>query len=587
MANEPFAVGIDLGTSTSEICIYRNGEPMMIPDPGSRTKSPVIPSLVAMNRRGELVVGEDARPYVDLPGRGVREVKRLMGTGELVTLGDRDCRPEEISALILRRLKENVEEAVGQPVLDVVLSVPANFPDAARQATMEAGRLAGLNILRLINEPTAAAMAFGHRHIKTEGQLVVFDFGGGTLDITVLEMVAGVLDVKSSFGNTRLGGKDFDDVMVNLILRKFQEEHRVMLQQERARQTLKAPAELAKIALSNSSSYLVVVPNFTVRDGIPIDLEVEVAREEYNHACAHLLEAARSCVRQALSAKQIQPEMIDRVLLVGGTTYIPAVRQLVAEMFDREPRSEVNPDLAVAMGASVQAAIIKELIDPGEGDLIVTDVSPFGLGIDVVSNVGGQMMLLYEPLILPNTTIPFTVRRSYRLLSGSQGEAEINLYQDHTGKARLPEEAIFTGIRGSITNIPPSQTGEPHQVEIEFSYDTNGMAKLTARIPATGQKIEIHYQPSAQRLSDEEKEEAFQNVRDMWKQSLRAKEYDTLIVKAERLMSSIPDEEKQQQLTLAVSDLKMALVSNDDEEISRAGDRLVDLLFEIEDILGR
>jgi molecular chaperone DnaK len=587
MANEPFAVGIDLGTSTSEICVYRNNEPMMVPDPGARTKSPIVPSLVAVNRRGELVVGEDARPYVDLPGRGVREVKRLMGTGELVTLGDRDCRPEEISALILRRLKENAEEAVGQPILDVVLSVPANFPDAARQATLEAGRLAGLNILRLINEPTAAAMAFGHRHIEVEGQLVVFDFGGGTLDITVLEMIAGVLDVKSSFGNTRLGGKDFDDVMVNLILRKFQEEHRVHLQQERCRQTLKAPAELAKIALSNSSSYLVVVPNFTVRDGIPIDLEVEVTREEYNHACAHLLEAARACVRQALNAKQLLPEMIDKVLLVGGTTYIPAVRQLVAEMFSREPRSEVNPDLAVAMGASVQAAIIKELIDPGQGDLIVTDVSPFGLGIDVVSNVGGQMMLLYEPLILPNTTIPFTVKRSYRLLSGSQGEAEISLYQDHTGKARLPEEAIFTGIKGSITDIPPSPNGEPHEVEIEFSYDTNGLAKLTAKIHATGQKIEFHYQPSAQRLSDEEKEEAFQNVRDLWKQSARAKEYDTLITKADRLMGSVPDVDKRQQLTLAVSDLKMALVSNNDTDISRAGDKLVDLLFEIEDILGR
>lgn len=583
MGNPGFAIGIDLGTSTSELSVFRNEEPHVVPDPLSPTKSAIIPSLVAVNRRGELVVGEEARSYVDLEGQGVREVKRLMGSGRRVRLGDREYHPEEISSLILRYLKETAEQSLGITIRDVVLSVPANFPDAARQATMEAGRLAGLNVVRLINEPTAAALAFGVRNIDVEEQLVVFDFGGGTLDITVLEMVAGVLDVKASFGDTQLGGKDFDEAMIELILAKFGTAQRGIAVTDRHRAALKRPAEAAKIALSKYASHSVRVANFAVAGGIPLDLEVEITREEFERAIVPLLDRARACVKRALDAKQVRPEAVDRVLLVGGTTYIPAVRQLVAGLFGREPKAEVNPDLAVALGASIQAAIINDLIDPETG-VILTDVAPMGFGIDIISEVGGQWMVLYDPLIQPNTTIPYSVKRSYQLMSDSQKQAEIRLFQDYSGRAKRPEDAIDTGISATIRDIPPSSTGQPHSVEVEFSYDSNGMIQLYAHIPGTGQGVSLHHHPSPLRLSDEEKDLAFQNVKDLWKSSTQAKQYDHLIGKAERVAETVAPE-RRADLTAAISEMKMALVSEDKKQIGKAADRLVDLLFELEDIV--
>ncbi|MCS6951030.1 MAG: Hsp70 family protein, partial [bacterium] len=240
------AFGIDLGTSTSEIAVYVDGQPKVIPQITSKTRSPILPSLVAVNRRGELVVGEDARPYVDIPSMGVREVKRLMGTSETVRIGTYELRPEEVSSLILRQLKSSAEQFLSTEVREVVLSVPANFSDAAKQATLNAGKLAGLNVIRLINEPTAAALAFGIENLDIEAQLVIFDFGGGTLDITVLEMVNGVLDVKCSYGDPHLGGKDFDDAVKELLLAKFRREHPHASLDQRSMGQLKTLAEETK-----------------------------------------------------------------------------------------------------------------------------------------------------------------------------------------------------------------------------------------------------------------------------------------------------------------------------------------------------
>lgn len=300
-----YAIGIDLGTSTSEICVYRHSESFAIPDP--KTKLAIIPSIVAINKKGELLVGEDARSWVDVSGRGIREVKRKMGTGESVRLLDKEYRPEEISALILRKLKENAEEALGTMIREVVLSVPANFPDAARQATLNAGELAGLKITRLINEPTAAALAFGIQNINVEEQLVVFDFGGGTLDITVLEMIAGVLDVKCSFGNPQLGGKDFDETMMALLKQKFYAENPGAEISDKAYGALKEAAEKTKKILSDSLSHCVRIPYFAVCNGESVDLEVKVTRHEFEMAIAPLLDQARQCVRQALNAKKLRP----------------------------------------------------------------------------------------------------------------------------------------------------------------------------------------------------------------------------------------------------------------------------------------
>ncbi|MHC5718859.1 MAG: Hsp70 family protein, partial [Nostoc sp.] len=312
-------------------------------------------------------------------------------------------------------------------------------------------------------------------------QLVVFDFGGGTLDISVLEMFEGVLEVKCSFGDPLLGGKDFYEVMISLLLKKFEAQHPGVSASEKGLQELKETAEKAKKILSVEKSCDVHIAYFGER----IDLDVEITRTEFEKAIAPLLELARVCIREALNKKKIRPSAIDRVLLVGGTTYIPAVRNLVAEMFGKEPKLDVNPDLAVGIGACIQAALAKGLINDESG-IILTDVAPFGLGIDVVSIIGGQVMLTYEALIQPNTTIPYSVKKTYTLLHAEQQEVEVRLYQDKTGKAKLPIDAIDTELTGNITDIPPAPNGNPYPMEIEFSYDINGIAKVTASIPAIG-----------------------------------------------------------------------------------------------------
>jgi molecular chaperone DnaK len=575
--NENYAIGIDLGTSTSEICIYRNDEPFPIGDPNWR--SPIVPSLVAIDRKGKLLVGEDARGLVDVSGQGIREVKRKMGTGETIKLLDREYRPEEISALILRKLKENAEEALGINIQEVVLSVPANFPDAARQATLNAGELAGLKIIRLINEPTAAALAFGIKNIEVEEQLVIFDFGGGTLDITVLEMVSGVLDVKCSFGNPQLGGKDFDEATIKLLLQKLESDRPGVEISDIAYRALKEVAEKTKKALSVESFHRVRVPYFATCNGQSIDLDVEITRSEFEMAIAPLLEQARECIRQALAAKQLRPSAIDRILLVGGTTYIPAVRQLVTEMFGKEPQADVNPDLAVGIGAAIQAALAQGLINEESG-VILTDVAPFGLGIDIVTRIGGQYILTYEPLIQPNTTIPYTTKKTYRLLHAEQEQVEIRLYQDNTGKAKLPSETIFTGITGEITNIPPAADGNPYPIEVEFSYDINGIARLKAAISGTNKSVEITYDRSPQRMDVQDKFNATERIKDLWKQNAKSKQYEAVINKAERFLAQIPPQEREPLSQIAI-DLKVALATDNVEQIEKWGNLLVDTMFEM------
>src|SRR5579883_443453 len=574
-----YAIGIDLGTSTSEICVYRNNKSFTIPDP--KTKQTIIPSIVAINRKGELLVGEDARSWVDVSGRGIREVKRKMGTGEIVRLLDKEYRPEEISALILRKLKENAEEALGTSIREVVLSVPANFPDAARQATLNAGELAGLKIIRLINEPTAAALAFGIQNIDVEEQLVVFDFGGGTLDITVLEMIAGVLDVKCSFGNSQLGGKDFDEIMMALLKGKFQAGNPDAEISLKAYGALKEAAEKTKKILSDSFSHCVRIPYFAISHGESVDLEVEVTRLEFEEAIAPLLDRARLCVRQALNAKKLRPSAINRILLVGGTTYIPAVRQLVQEMFAKDGKTpDVGCDLAVGVGASIQSAIIQGLISNDSG-IILTDVAPFGLGIEVVSEIGRKYMLTYEPLIQPNTTIPYSTNKTYSLLRADQKRVEVRLYQDNTGKAKLANDAIDTGITAEITGIPPAPNGSPYPVKVEFSYDVNGIAKLKATIPNINRSVELEYAQSSIRMDSQDIADASFRLKELWKQNAKAKEYEGLINKAERFMANIPPQERSP-LSDIVMDLKKALMNDNIQQVQIAGDHLVDFLFDLE-----
>jgi molecular chaperone DnaK len=574
------AIGIDFGTSTSEICVFRPAGSLVVPDPASPTHSPIVPSLVALDDQGQLVVGEEARPWVDLPGRGVREVKRLMGSGQMVKLGQREYRPEEIAAVILRKLKQNAEILLGEPIEEVVLSVPANFAEAARNATFQAGNLAGLKITRLINEPTAAALAFGVKHIDLEEQVIVFDFGGGTLDITVLEMVFGVLDVKCSFGDPQLGGKDFDEALRDLIVKKFQRQCPDVAIPPKSAGFLKPAAEAAKVALSTAENYRVEIPSFVVHAGEPIDLDVDVTRQEYEAACQPLLERAAACLGQALKAKKIRPEVIDRVVLVGGTTYMPCVRRLVEDLLGQKPQADVNPDLAVAMGAAVEAALVSGVLDSERG-LILTDVAPFGMGIQVVSEVGGILTPVYEPLIVPNTTIPYSTRREYSLLTTEQEAVIVHLYQDHKGSALRPEDAVDTGICARISNIPPSPTGQPRSIVINFSYNLDGLAKLSAVIPSTGQSVRLEYVPSQMRLDAEGLEASQQRVEELWEKSPAAKRYQGLIRRAEAMLGRLSGA-PQQCLKQSLQQLKDALTRDDQPAIGRAAAQLTDVMFDLE-----
>ncbi len=571
------AIGIDLGTSTSEIAVYRN-EPVVLPDP--TWKTPIVPSLVAVDSKGRLQVGETARSNVDIPGRGAREIKRKMGTGETVQLMNNSYRPEEISAMILRKLKENAEEALNTAVTEVVLSVPANFADAARNATMTAAELAGLKVLRAINEPTAAALAFGIKHINAEEQLVVFDFGGGTLDISVCEMLDGILDVKCSYGDPRLGGKDIDEAIARYLLEQFQRQYPRAKSSERQINELKSYSEKTKRALSTQTTYSDVLLNFAQQNGEPIDLELELSRAEMERIIAPILERARDCIRLALNAKKLRPSSIDRVLLVGGTTYIPAVRKLVAEMFNKDPKADVEPDLAVAMGACITAAQATGVISEEDG-IILTDVCPFSLGVDPISLVGGQLVVIYEPLIERNQHVPFSCKKEYHLLHTQQEIVEIHLYQDNLGTAKIPADATDTGLVARIEGIPPASDGQPHPVEVDFSYDINGLVTLKARIPAINREVTLKHMPNVARMDSEQKQQAITRLQDLWRRSARASQYEGIIGKAERLMDETSVEKNVNLLGL-LTELKEALANDDTAAIKTCGDQLVDMMFEIE-----
>lgn len=593
------AIGIDLGTSTSEVCVYQSGSLALIPDPSS--KSPIIPSLVAVNPKGHLLIGEEARSFVDRPGFGVREAKRKMGTDEIFSLGSIKMRPEEVSATILRKIKSNAETFLNQKISRVVLSVPANFNDAARNATKNAAELAGLEVLQLISEPTAAALAFGISNLDLEARILVFDFGGGTLDISVLEMIEGVLDVTATHGDPMLGGKDFDEAIAQHILNKFRVLHPNAEFGNRERLDLKEVAETAKKALSTSNNHFVERRNFAkASNGELLDLELEITRREFESSIEPLLEKCRICCMNALGKAKISRSEIDKVLLVGGTTYVPSVKQLVEECFGRAGSFDVNPDLAVAMGAAVSAAINLGYVDP-RSSLIVSDVVAYGLGVEILTFVGDHPFLAYDSLIAPNTTVPFSVNKQYTLLHADQREVQIRLFEDHSGLARLASEATFTGIQGVISDIPPALYGEPHPVEVTFTYDKSHTVSLKAVIPGIGKSVEIKYSPNSNRMSEDQKMQALNSLDALYNAAAAnlseneanwdlsndldinrlAKFYQPFVEKAIELKKIYPDDKER--LEVALRNLSSALRSQNPAHIHSAGQELTSILFELDE----
>jgi len=464
------AVGIDLGTTNSVIAVLEGGEPTIVNNAeGGRTT----PSIVSF-KDGEVLVGEVAkRQAITNPDHTIRSVKRHMGTDWTIQVDDKKYTAQEISARILMKLKRDAESFLGDTVTDAVITVPAYFNDAQRQATKEAGQIAGLNVLRIINEPTAASLAYGLDKESADRTILVFDLGGGTFDVSVLEIGDGVFEVKSTSGDTNLGGDDWDEKVIEWLVTGFKNDHGVDLSNDRmAMQRLKEAAEKAKIELSSVSETEVNLPFITATNAGPLHLQVKLTRSEFQKLTEELLERTRRPFEQAIKDSGVKMSDIDHVVLVGGSTRMPAVQELVKEITGKDPHKGVNPDEVVAAGAAIQAGVLKGDVK----DILLLDVTPLSLGIETK---GGVMTRMIER----NTTIPTKRSEIFTTASHNQPEVEIIVLQ---GERSMSADNNSLG-RFSLTGIPPAPMGVP-QIEVTFDIDANGIVHVYAKDLATNKE---------------------------------------------------------------------------------------------------
>jgi molecular chaperone DnaK len=465
----PRAVGIDLGTTNSVLAILDGGDPTVIANAeGSRTT----PSIVSF-KDGEILVGEVAkRQAITNPDHTVRSVKRDIGTDWKIEVDDKTYTAQEVSARILMKLKRDAESYLGDTVTDAVITVPAYFNDAQRQATKEAGQIAGLDVLRIINEPTAASLAYGLDK-KSDETILVFDLGGGTFDVSVLEIGEGVFEVKATSGDTHLGGDDWDQAVIEWLVKSFKDDHGVDLSQDRmASQRLKEAAEKAKIELSSVAETEINLPFITATDAGPLHMQYKLTRSEFQKLTEDLLDRTKSPFNQAIKDAGIDVENIDHVILVGGSTRMPAVQELVKDLTGKVPHKGVNPDEVVAAGAAIQAGVLKGDVK----DILLLDVTPLTLGIETKGSVMTKM-------IERNTTIPTKRSEIFTTAENNQPEVEIHVLQ---GERAMAADNNSLG-KFRLTGIPPAPMGLP-QIEVSFDIDANGIVNVNAKDLATNKE---------------------------------------------------------------------------------------------------
>ncbi|RLF38831.1 MAG: molecular chaperone DnaK [Thermoplasmata archaeon] len=566
-------IGIDLGTTNSEAAVMEGGKPTIIK---SAEGQPYFPSIVAFTKDGEMLVGEAAKRQAVLNPEGtIHRIKRKMGTREKVKIWGKEYTPEQISAFILQKIKRDAEEFLGEKITEAVITVPAYFNDDQRQATKDAGAIAGLNVRRIINEPTAASLAYG---LDKEGdqRIAVYDFGGGTFDITLMEVGEGVFEVLSTNGDTHLGGSDMDKALVDYLAEEFKKQYKVDLREDpKALQRLYEAAEKAKMELSSTLQTEINLPYITVVNNEPKHLEMKLTRAKFEELIAPIVDKTEAPCRQALEDAGLKPSDIDHIVLVGGTTRIPLVKKKVEEIFGKPPKRDVDPMECVAIGAAIQAGVLSGELDK---DIVLLDVTPLTLSVETLGGVA-------TPIIPRNTTIPTRKSKIFTTAADNQTSVEIHVVQ---GERPMAADNKSLG-RFHLDGILPAPRGVP-QIEVTFDIDVDGILKVSAKDKGTGKEQSIRITGST-KLSEEEIERMKREAKEHEEEDRKRKEKveirnnaDSLVHTAKKTLEEIKDkisEENKKKIEDGIKELQEALTGDDIDKIKEKTEKLQKIIQEV------